>query len=229
MSSSQLPPDGVIIGCGKSLANYSQEMLDGFSGISMAINPWIWHRYKLRADHMVFVDPPEKMRGQECYGSFRDLLRDPTVRVWTRRRWILKGYKELEDAENTEYFMSGIDTPPEEYFSNKHIYVGDRPDQELGDVWPGMKVFLLSSMLPTFRLMYDMGVRRIYLVGVDFAPEDDCRFPFLLHKFKILRPVFEEAGLDVINCNRESNLSVFRHAPLPTSDIQYKEVEICGS
>lgn len=96
----------------------------------------------------------------------------------------------------------------------------------------------MCSMLMGIRLLYYMGIRRIYLAGVDFwmNPEaalgDNYAFPEkrLLGEIRannqqyatinqLLRRmvnhgVFRQFGLEVFNCNAESGLRAFEHVPL---------------
>jgi len=84
-----------------------------------------------------------------------------------------------------------------------------------------------SIMLATFRLLYHLGFRRIYLCGVDFKMDHACPYCYnvskapaaveqnnilyetLIIRFTALLPYFQERGLQVYNCNPDSNLKVF--------------------
>lgn len=88
-----------------------------------------------------------------------------------------------------------------------------------------------SVMLVAIRLLYYLGIRRIFLLGCDFKMEggytyhfDQARAPgsvngnngtyrLLNERFRQLRPVFEAAGLRVFNCNPDSGLDAFEKIP----------------
>jgi len=84
-----------------------------------------------------------------------------------------------------------------------------------------------SVMLVAIKLLYYMGIRNIYLLGVDFKMNSEYTYSFnqkrsdssvkgnnstyneLKKRFTKLRPIFEDAGLYVHNCNLESELKAF--------------------
>ncbi len=84
-----------------------------------------------------------------------------------------------------------------------------------------------SVMLPALRLLHFLGVRTVYLLGVDFRMTADSTYHFeqdrsqgsivgntktyhlMTQRFRALLPSFEEAGFAVYNCNPESALDVF--------------------
>lgn len=106
-----------------------------------------------------------------------------------------------------------------------------------------------SVLLPTIRILFLLGVRRIFLLGVDFNMSDSNKYHFdqdrsrssingnnstyskLIERFKLLRPIFEKHGLMVYNCNPDSQLKVFDHMPfeeaikIATADMPDTETE----
>ena len=85
-----------------------------------------------------------------------------------------------------------------------------------------------SCMLCAVKLLYVLGFRHIYLLGADFAMDNNAvNYSFvqarkpssvkgnnatyrqLQWRFEQLRPYFEQSGLHVYNCNPESNLTAF--------------------
>lgn len=88
-----------------------------------------------------------------------------------------------------------------------------------------------SVMISTFRLLYELGVRRVFLLGADFTMSKDYTYHFnqsrgeasvagnqrayraLNSLFTKLRPVFDAAGFKVLNCNPQSRLWAFDHLP----------------
>lgn len=83
-----------------------------------------------------------------------------------------------------------------------------------------------SVMLPAIRLLYYLGVRRVFLLGCDFrmtnnhayhlgqpgasdSTQRHNNYNILRERFRLLRPVFEAAGLRIYNCNLKSKLDAF--------------------
>lgn len=92
-----------------------------------------------------------------------------------------------------------------------------------------------SIFLALFKIYYYLGFRKIYLCGVDFkmnvkqpycysrkkaegaVQENNLLYESLSTRLQGLLPKFKEAGLEVYNCNKNSNLTVF----------PFKEFEEC--
>lgn len=87
-------------------------------------------------------------------------------------------------------------------------------------------------MYVAIRLLFYLGIRRLYLLGCDFRmrhDEQNYAFPqrrsagsvfnnnqsydALNVRLRHLRPRFEEAGLRVLNCTPRSGLTAFPHLP----------------
>jgi len=84
-----------------------------------------------------------------------------------------------------------------------------------------------SIMLPALRMLFYLGARTVFLLGVDFAMDKDNKYHFdqnrsknsidgniatydkLIKRFEILKPIFEENNFNVFNCNPNSYLKVF--------------------
>jgi len=95
-----------------------------------------------------------------------------------------------------------------------------------------------SVMLASLKILYLMGFRRVYLVGVDFEMTDTKRYHFeegrtesaikgnmssyskMVNWFNELQPRFLEDGFIVKNCNPQSNLRSF---PMTTVEEAVKE------
>lgn len=88
-----------------------------------------------------------------------------------------------------------------------------------------------SVMLPTLRVAYHLGFKNIYLLGVDFnmthnmksgyhfqqkrasgaVKNNNNTYRALQLRFDILKPIFDEAGFNIFNCNPDSALTSFPH------------------
>ena len=91
-----------------------------------------------------------------------------------------------------------------------------------------------SVMYVALKLLYYLGVRRIYLLGCDFRMEqgrnnyafeqsrtassvkgNNRSYEILDVRLGRLRPIFEQGGFQVFNCTPNSGLTVFPHVPFP--------------
>ena len=85
-----------------------------------------------------------------------------------------------------------------------------------------------STMMIAIRILYDLGIRRIFLLGADFymqagenayahgeraskqhAWHNNRSFEQLQRRFGVLNPLFEAHGLYIYNCNPYSRLTAF--------------------
>lgn len=84
-----------------------------------------------------------------------------------------------------------------------------------------------SVLLVALRLMFFLGVRTVFLLGVDFEMSPDKKYHFaqdrtqqsinnnnetfrlLIERFTLLKSIFEKYNFNVFNCNKESKLTVF--------------------
>jgi len=90
-----------------------------------------------------------------------------------------------------------------------------------------------TSMIEALRILFLVGIRTLYLFGVDFHQSEDYGYHYewkrdkssiegnnrlydnLRHRFELMRPLFDAAGFRVINCNPDSHLEVFEKGPFP--------------
>jgi len=86
---------------------------------------------------------------------------------------------------------------------------------------------VLNTMLQAMRLCYYLGFRTVYLLGADFSMRTDYVYAFPQDKheggvrsnngaygtlswyFRQLRPWYDDAGFEVLNCNLQSGLRAF--------------------
>lgn len=94
---------------------------------------------------------------------------------------------------------------------------------------------ILFSFFLGIRLLHYLGVRRIYLLGVDFGMDAKHHYAFDQYRhdgaiagnnnsYRVatgmlaeLRPYLDKAGLEIYQTNRQSNLRVFDFVDLPTA------------
>lgn len=91
---------------------------------------------------------------------------------------------------------------------------------------------ILFSFFLGIRLLHYLGVRRIYLLGVDFKMDAQAHYAFGQYRhdgaingnnnsycvatkmLQQLRPILEKSGLEIFQTNADSALRVFDHCPL---------------
>jgi hypothetical protein len=84
-----------------------------------------------------------------------------------------------------------------------------------------------SVMLVAVRILFQLGIRRLFLLGADLKMDENTKYHFaqdrskgsingnnstyqlLNERFKELKPIFDKYGFQVFNCNLNSNLHAF--------------------
>jgi hypothetical protein len=92
-----------------------------------------------------------------------------------------------------------------------------------------------SVMMAALRILFTLGIRRVYLLGVDFKMDEQTRYHFeqdrnkgsingnnatyrhLNKRFAKLQPYFKKENFLVYNCNPDSNLKAFPYMPFDTA------------
>lgn len=103
-----------------------------------------------------------------------------------------------------------------------------------------------SIMFATIRILYLLGFRRVFLVGVDMdmdakkhyafaqdrAPSsqrgNNSTYKLMQTRFGLLRPIFEDRGFHVFNCNPNSKLTVFDHMPFDEAVASIIQEDLLG-
>lgn len=121
------------------------------------------------------------------------------------------------DCPNVVYYKRNEHFQPKQYLWEDCINWGNHKDHGGGR----------SVMLAAVRILHLLGFRRVYLLGCDMTMSETSKYHFeqdrtkgsikgnndtyqKLNKwFGQLRPIFEEQGFHVFNCNPASNLTAF--------------------
>ena len=103
-----------------------------------------------------------------------------------------------------------------------------------------------SIMFATIRILYLLGFRRVFLVGVDMSMSKEQKYAFaqdrskgsisgnqgtyalMRQRFGELRPIFESRGFQVFNCNPDSEFKVFDYMPFDEAVRRVQEEEMQG-
>jgi len=91
---------------------------------------------------------------------------------------------------------------------------------------------MLNTWMIGLRIPYYLGIRRLYLIGVDFKMEVGAEYAFAgtsgnkgraltnqnsyriaVSWARMLKPIFDAMGYEVYNCNPNSGLDVFDYVP----------------
>jgi len=203
-------PNPAFLACsGPSLDGFPLERLRERGVVSMGVNnaaarapvkAWCFSDPQCKFHHGLYFDP-----GVMTFGPTPKLRWNVVVKTAEGFR----GTKvRVRDCPNTYGFHRMTCFDPETFFTTPFCHWGSGKHQPKGVEPSGC----LATMLIGIRLLYYLGTRRIYLLGVDhvggrrrWAKEDKC--------FERLRPAFAERGLEVYNCNPTSGCRSFLHVP----------------
>ena len=130
-------------------------------------------------------------------------------------------WKETErtvgDCPNVLYYRRNEDFKADQYLFEDTVNWGNHTKLGGGR----------SVMLAALRLSFYLGIRKVFLLGVDFDMDENNKYHFeqsrtkqsiknnndtyslLKSRFEQLRPIFEENDFQVFNCNPKSGLKVF--------------------
>lgn len=132
------------------------------------------------------------------------------------------------DCPNTIFYRRNEHFQPNQFLTENTFNWGDHKNYGGGR----------SVMLVAIRMLYYLGIRKIYLLGCDFNMTSKNKYHFsqdrspssrkgnnetyvkLARRFEELKPIFKECNLQVFNCNKESNLKAF---PFITFEKAFKE------
>ncbi len=121
------------------------------------------------------------------------------------------------DCPNTFVYRSNTSFEAETFLTEDSVNWGNSSEEGGGR----------SVLLAALKILYYLGVRTVYLLGVDFSMSSDSTYCFsqarnqssiesnnqtyriLNTRFRQLLPYFEAAGFHVWNCNPASRLEVF--------------------
>lgn len=136
--------------------------------------------------------------------------------IFDNEKWEMTDIK-VGDCPNVNYFKRNEKFQPEQFLTENTINWGNSEANGGGR----------SVMLAALKLLYYLGIRKVFLLGCDFSMSEKDKYHFdqdrtkdairgnnstyekLIKRFEILKPIFDESGLEIFNCNHDSNLKVF--------------------
>lgn len=187
----------------------------------------------LDCDVAVFSDPAEKFHhGIMLDHRIMKLLPLPRLtdrfRVKHEDKWTKTPFR-VCDCPNVFGFKRDQDFDPKQFMTRDSACWGvDKKALKRGNKQEKM----LNTFFIGLRIPYYLGIRRLYLVGVDYKMERGAEYAFAgtsgnqgraltnQNSYRIaaswcrmLKPIFDDIGYEVYNCNPNSGLDVFDYVP----------------
>ena len=178
----------------------------------------------IRPNFWTCVDDPKRF--------LKSIWLDPTITKFVPHAHAEKKIFDNEKWEDTNMLVGQC--PNVVYYHRNEKFMADRFLFEDTINWgnSGDNGGGRSVMLPVLRICFLLGFRNVYLLGADFKMSQDYTYHFDEQRAKgavncnnntydklkseylpALKPVFDEVGFNVFNCNPESELKVFNHIP----------------
>ena len=178
----------------------------------------------IRPNFWTCVDDPKRF--------IKSVWLDPCITKFIPHSHVNKNIFDNEKWEEMD--MTVGDCPNVIYFHRNEKFMAERFLFEDTINWGNSKEYGggRSVLLPVLRICFLLGFRRIFLLGADFKMSSTYTYHFdeqrakgavncnmstydrLKHDYlPSLKPYFENEGLEVYNCNPDSELKVFEHMP----------------
>jgi len=231
------PAPGAFLVCGgPSVNSLDVSLLDDPRVMSLGVNNVAGWVKGVKA--MTFSDPVEKFSGHVFLNpGIIKLVPAPKLKHQIRlkhpeTREFVWGPLQLKHCPNTFGFARQSVFDPETFLTADAA--------QWGGEWNGHRKILYSAFLG-LRLLVYLGIKNIFLLGVDHtmsvesgyafpqgrkagaAKQNNEHYKIINREMAALRPVLERAGIKVFNCNKMSGCPVWDHIPYE------RAVEICTS
>jgi hypothetical protein len=208
-----------LIAGGPSFANVDKTLLSQPGFLTVAINNSV---KSYRPNLWFSVDDPTHF--------IKSIWLDPKITkfvpfdhtekfIFDNEKWEEMTTK-VGDCPNVFYYRRNESFNAEQFLFENTVNWGNHKDLGGGR----------SVMLATLRILFYLGVREVFLLGVDFEMSKEQKYHFeqnrsdnsiknnnetfalLNERFTLLRPIFEKNDFYVYNCNPNSRLKVFPFA-----------------
>jgi hypothetical protein len=209
-----------LIAGGPSFATLDHSLLRQPGILTMGLNNSV---KTFRPNLWVSVDPPDRF--------LRSVWLDPTILKFVP---ICHAKKFIFNSDSWEFMDMRVgDCPNVVYYKRNEHFKARQFLWEDCVNWGNHKKHGSgrSVMLAALRILFILGIRRVYLLGVDFNMSETNRYHFaqdrsagaikgnnftfrvLNERLEKLRPYFEKEDFLVLNCNPCSNLKAFDFIP----------------
>ena len=213
----------LILG-GPSFSNLDQDKLKQPGLLTMGVNN---SPRSFRPHMWTSVDSPSHF--------IKSIWLDPTIQKFVP---ICNAGKRLFDGEKWEFMDMVVgDCPNVVYYKRNEHFKHRQFLWEDCFNWGDHKKHGggRSIMLVAIRLLFHMGIRKLYLLGADFKMDENSGYHFdqsraagsvrgnnstyrkLNDRFTRLRPEFEKNDFQVFNCNPDSGLTAFDYVEYDTA------------
>lgn len=203
-----------LVGSGPSLNRLDLTPLARPGTLTLGVN----NSAKILRPHLwACVDKPSRF--------LPSIWRDPLIAKFVpspfSERSILKGDNTsptlVKECPNVTYYIKGNQFCRERFLSESTLYWGDTGPEGRGR----------TVLLVALKILFMLGVRSVYMIGVDFYMRNDYKYCFdqdrsqrmidrnndtytlTAERLQSLQSVFDEHDFSVFNCNPESHLTVF--------------------
>ncbi len=206
-----------IIAGGPSFLNINKQLLNKPGVLTMGINNSV---KVFRPNLWCCVDDPDHF--------IKSIWYDPKItkfvpfshsqkNIFDNQQWKMTENK-VGDCPNTYFFMRNQKFNASQFLYQDTINWGNHGDHGGGR----------SVLHAAIRLLFFMGIRNIFLLGVDFKMDENIKYSFqqdrnkssingnnstyskMKQRFAQLNPYFKQAGLNIYNCNPQSGLKQFQ-------------------
>lgn len=202
---------------GPSLLNFDLSYLDNPGFVTMGVNngpktyrPNLW----------VSVDDPRKF--------LKSIWLDPKIMKFVPNTSLNKKLYDSEEMKEIDVYVR--DCPNVYFFNRNNAFKAEsfltEPTVNWGNTKDGGGG--RSVMLVALRILHYLGIRTVFLLGCDFKMEEGKKnyhfaqdrnkgavngnnysYKKNIERFELLKPIFEQEGYLIFNCNPESELTVF--------------------
>jgi hypothetical protein len=155
----------------------------------------------------------------------------PNHKIWNHDEWFKNGCPmtndfysktKVRDCPNIVYFTRNNKFDPEKFLTERVINWGNHKNQGGGR----------SVMIAAIKILYMLGIRRVYLLGTDFTMEGKKPYGFneqrtsgavrnnndgyhkMMSYFTQLGPHFKNAGYEIYQCTPKTALTLFPYISL---------------
>lgn len=151
------------------------------------------------------------------------IMLNTDIEIWRRFRFRSdKAWMDapitLEKLPNTHFYrgvLTQCNQDPGDVLEQSHHWIGEFP-LVLGKTKDKNKATCRCSMFPAFKILWDKGIRRIYLAGCEFHDQERAHYwERLTGILGRLKQQFDEHGLEVVNTTPDSRCRVFPYKDLP--------------
>lgn len=214
---------------GPSLSQHDLTLLQQRGILTAAVNncaavtfrPQLWftmdHQYRFST--RIWNDP-----GIMKFARLEHLYR--TLNEWDGEKWV-NTERMPRHCPNVWGYRHSVGWNADDFLSRERPTVGtdSAGEDPTGQTWHK------SVMFPTLRILFDLGVRRLYLLGCDFqmteqqpycfdeyqpageVAKNNDLFDWLNKRFLAMREHFAEHKFQVFNCTPGGNLTAFERMP----------------